>query len=57
MFFANFVFVVSHLKIHPAVHLNNSNAKMSLQTKRKVYEKFTSFSYSYVLTRVKQNIS
>ena len=56
MFFANFVFVVSHLKIHPAVHLNNSNAKMSLQTKRKVYEKFTSFSYSYVLTRVKQNI-
>ena len=37
MFFANFIFVVSHLKIHPAVHLNNSKALTSLQSKRKVY--------------------
>ena len=24
MFLSNFIFVVSHLKIHPAVHLNTS---------------------------------
>ena len=27
---ANFIFIVSHLKIHPAVHLNTSKALMSL---------------------------
>ena len=26
MFLANFIFDVSHLKIHPAVHLNTSKA-------------------------------
>ena len=51
----NFSFVVSHLKIHPAVHLNTLKALTSLQSKRKVYEKFTSFRYSYVLTRVKKD--
>ena len=30
MFLANFSFVVSHLKIHPAVHLNTSKALMLL---------------------------
>ena len=37
MFLANFIFVVSHLKIHAAVYLNTSKALMSLQSKRKVY--------------------
>ena len=37
MFLANFIFVVSQLKIHPAVHLNTSTALISLQSKRKVY--------------------
>ena len=43
MFFANFIFVVSHLKILPAVHLNTLKAMISLQSKKKVYEKFISF--------------
>ena len=43
MFLANFSFVVSHLKIHSAVHLNTSKALMSLYLKGKVYQKFTSF--------------
>ena len=30
MFFANFIFVDLHLKIHPAVHLNTSKALTSL---------------------------
>ena len=30
MFLANFIFVVSHLKIHSAVHLNTSKALTSL---------------------------
>ena len=50
MFLANFIFVVSHLKIHPDIHLNTSKPLMSLQPKRKVYKKFR---YSYVLTRLK----
>ena len=37
MFLANFIFFVSHLKIHPAAHLNTLKALMSLQLKRKVY--------------------
>ena len=49
------MFVVSHLKIHPAVHLNTSKAQTSLLSKRKVYSKFTSFPYFYVLTRVKKD--
>ena len=36
MFLANFIFFVSHLKIHPAVHLNASKALTSLQSKRKI---------------------
>ena len=49
MFLANFIFVVSYLKIHPAVDLNTSNA-LSFLLKRKVYEMLSSFRYSYVLT-------
>ena len=30
IFLANFIFVVSHLNIHSAVHLNTSKALMSL---------------------------
>ena len=30
MFLANFIFVVSHLKVHPTVHLNTSKALTSL---------------------------
>ena len=41
--FSNFIFVVSHLKIHPAVHLNTSKALTSLSSKRKVYQDFASF--------------
>ena len=37
MFLANFISVVSHLKIHPAVHLNTLKALVSLQLKRKTY--------------------
>ena len=37
VFLANFIFVVSHLKIIPAVHLNTSKVLMSLQSKRKVH--------------------
>ena len=29
MFLANFIFVVSHLKIHPAVHLNTNYLESS----------------------------
>ena len=36
MFLVNFIFVVSHLKINPAVHLNTLKAMTSLQSKRKV---------------------
>ena len=49
----NFIFIVSHLKTHPAVHLNTSKPLMSLQSKRKVCLRFTYFPYSYILTRVK----
>ena len=37
MYLANFIFVVSHLKIHPAVHLNTSKALTSLWSKTKAY--------------------
>ena len=36
MFLANFSFVVSHLEIHPAVHLNTSKALKSLSQKEKI---------------------
>ena len=57
MFLTNFIFIVSHLKAHPAVHLNTSKAPTSLQSKRKVYEKVISFRYSYVPTHVKKMIA
>ena len=37
MFLVDFIFVVSHLKIHPADHLNTTEAPTSLYSKRKVY--------------------
>ena len=33
MFLANFIFVVSHLKIHPALNLNTAKALKSLYSK------------------------
>ena len=36
MFLTNFIFVVSHLKIQPAVHSNTSKALASLYSKGKV---------------------
>ena len=36
MFLPYFIFVISHSKIHPAVHLNTSKALTSLQSKRKI---------------------
>ena len=53
MFLADFIFAVSHLKMHPAVRLNTLKALTTLYTKRKLYWKFISFHFSYVLTRVK----
>ena len=35
MFFANFVFVVSHLKIHPADYLNTSKSSDIIVVKTK----------------------
>ena len=37
MFLGNFSFAVSHLKIHPIVHLHALKALTSLQPKRKDY--------------------
>ena len=37
MFLANFIFAFSHVKIHPAVHLNNLKALTLLKSKRKIY--------------------
>ena len=54
MFLSRFIFVVSHLKRHPAVHLNPLEALTSLSSKRKVYLKFASFCSFYVLTHVKK---
>ena len=36
MFLANFIFVVSHLKIHPAVSLNTSKALTSFSSERNI---------------------
>ena len=36
-FLANFSFVVSHLKIHSAVHLNTLKVLTSVYSKRKVH--------------------
>ena len=39
MFLANFIFV-SHLKIHPAVHLNTSKARRHCNQKEKFIKSF-----------------
>ena len=56
MILADFIFVASHLKIHPALYLNTSKALPSLYSKRKVYQKLISFRYSHVLTRPRKKI-
>ena len=45
-FLANFIFAVSHLNIHPAVHLNTSKALASLYPKSKVILSLFLCSYS-----------
>ena len=54
MFLADFNFVISHLKIHPAVHLTNTLKALLLQSKREVYKRFTSFHSSYVPSHVRK---
>ena len=51
MFLSDFNFSISHLKKHSFKY---SKALTSLYSKRKAYQKFTSFRYSYVLTYVKK---
>ena len=53
-FLTNFIFVVSHLKIHPPVCLNTSKALTSFKSKRKVYLKFISFCH-YAIIFVKKD--
>ena len=53
IFLANFFFVVSHLKIHPAIHLKNLKSSDVVVVIKKSFLQFTSFRYSYVLTCVK----
>ena len=55
MFLDTFIFVASHLKVQLAVQLNTLKALTSLQSKRKVYQKFDIFHYSYVLTHAKKD--
>ena len=56
MFLGNFISVVLHLKIHPAVHLIKYFESSDVIVVKKKSLKFTSFRYSYVLARVKKNI-
>ena len=53
MFLANLIFVVSYLKIHPAVHLNILKALKSLQSESIL--KIFSFRFSYIVTRIKKS--
>ena len=46
LFLANLIFVVSRLKIHPAVRLITLKTLASLQSERKAFLKFTNFCYS-----------
>ena len=56
MFLADLNFFMSHLKTHPTVHLSTSKAMRSFQSKRKAYQKFTSFyHYPYLSTCVKKD--
>ena len=55
MFLADLNIFMSHLKKHPTVHLSTSKALTSLQSKRKAYQKFTSFRYPCILTFVKKD--
>ena len=43
MFLANFIFVVSYLKIYPAIHLNTSKGLTSLHSKEKFIKSLLAF--------------
>ena len=43
MFLTNFVFVASHLKIHPAVHLNTWKARRHCSQKEKFINNLLAF--------------
>ena len=47
MFLANFVFVVSHLKTHPAVHLNTSKTLTPCSQKEKFIKILLAFFILY----------
>ena len=51
---ANFIFVVLHLKIHPAIHLNTSKALTSLYQKQKLIKSLLAF-VTLMLSRVKKD--
>ena len=52
-FLANLIFVVSHLKIHPAVHLNTSKCSAIIAVKDKSLLQFTwAFSAVFRDTKV-----
>ena len=52
MLLANLIFVISHLKIHPAVHLNTSKSPTSCSQKEKFIKSLLAFVILYVLNRV-----
>ena len=52
IFVANFIFVVPHLKIHPAVYLNTSKALTSL-SKRRQKEKFIKSLLAFIILTFK----
>ena len=43
MFLTNFIFVVSHLKAHPAVHLNTSKAQRHCSQKERFMKRLLAF--------------
>ena len=43
MILTNFIFVILHLKIHPAVHLNTSKAQRHCGQKEKFIESLLAF--------------
>ena len=46
MFLANFIFVVSHLKLHPAVHLNTvGSRKLELSEEQKNSLSYREFEF------------
>ena len=56
MFSANFTFVISHSKIHPALHLNTSfeSSNVVLVKKNGLLKVYYLSLFLYVTTRVKK---